>query len=544
MKMIGADILVKVLKGKGVDTMFYIMGGPMFAVQLGCIHENIRSVDVRHEQAAAMMAQAYSRVTNRPGVCIAASGPGTINFVTGVANAFVDCAPMIVIGGSSPVSNYNMGTFQEIDQVAIMRPITKWSERVYEAKRIPEYLDIAFRIASSGRPGPVYLDFPGDVLYEEVDESEVVWHNDTKSNYKVRTLGDPELIQSAISLLSESEKPIIVSGSGTLWSDAASELQSFVELTGIPFYTTPQGRGVIPEDHNRSFLHARSTAFREADLVFFIGTRLNYVVGYGQTPRFSEHAKVIQIDIDPIEIGHNRTVDVGIVGDAKAVLQQLIEAGKTLSPLRFEKWVKHLFEIERVKQEKAEIALNNPEIPIHPLRLCKEIRDFMDRDAILVVDGQEILNFGRQSIPSYEPRSRLNSGPFGTMGVGLPFGIGAKVARPDKQVIVLHGDGSFGMNGMELDTAVRHNIPVITVISLNGGWTADPDRIKPGVDLGYTRYDKMAESLGCYAEYVEHPDEIRPALERAKQSGRPALINIKTDWRAEASTYKFTRYET
>lgn len=540
----GSQILAKALIQKGVDTMYYLMGGPMIDVEKACIAENIRSIDVRHEQAAAMMAQAHSRVSNRPGVCIAASGPGTTNLVTGVANAFADCVPLIALGGSSPVVNYNMGAFQEIDQVGVMRPITKWSERVYNARRIPEYLDMAFRQAYNGKPGPVYLDFPGDVLYKKVEESEVVWCSDTRTDYRTRTLGDPSLIQSALRLLSESKKPIIISGSGILSSDASSELQSFVDVTGIPFYTTPQGRGVIPEDHDLCFLNARSTAFREADLIFVIGTRLNYITGYGQAPRFSATAKVIRIDVDPNEIGHNRSVDVGIVGDAKAVLEQLTEAAKESFTFQYNNWVKHLADIDSVKKEKAELALNNPETPIHPLRLCKEIRDFMDRDAILVVDGQEILNYGRQSIPCYTPGHRLNSGTFGTMGVGLPLGIGAKVAKPDNQVIVLHGDGSFGLNGMELDTAVRHNIPVITVISLNGGWTGDPNRDKPGRDLGYTRYDQMAEALGCYTEYVEHPDEIRPALERAKKSGRPALVNVVTDWRAIATTAPFTKYVT
>ncbi|MDH3739310.1 MAG: thiamine pyrophosphate-dependent enzyme, partial [Alphaproteobacteria bacterium] len=187
------------------------------------------------------------------------------------------------------------------------------------------------------------------------------------------------------------------------------------------------------------------------------------------------------------------------------------------------------------------------EVPIHPLRLCEEVKNFIDRDAILVVDGQEILNYGRQSIPTYTPGHRLNSGPFGTMGVGLPFGLGAKIAKPEAQVIVLHGDGSFGLNAMELDTAVRHNIPVLVVISLNGGWTADPDGTKPGRDLGYTRYDQMAEALGCYGEYVETPQDIRPALERAQaqvDQGRVAVVNVKTDYAARAGTQAFTQYST
>ncbi|MCC7107620.1 MAG: hypothetical protein IT307_20995, partial [Chloroflexi bacterium] len=204
----------------------------------------------------------------------------------------------------------------------------------------------------------------------------------------------------------------------------------------------------------------------------------------------------------------------------------------------------HLRQIDNRKLAEAEAAMSTDQRPIHPLRLCKEIRDLLDREAILVVDGQEILNFGRQSIPTFVPGHRLNSGPFGTMGVGLPFGLGARVARPDAQILVLHGDGSFGLNAMELDTAVRHNLPVVTVISMNGGWTADPDRNKPGRNLGYPAYHRMAEALGCYTEYVEDPAEIRPALLRAFASDRPAVVNVLTDYRARAATTAFAVYST
>jgi thiamine pyrophosphate-dependent acetolactate synthase large subunit-like protein len=227
------------------------------------------------------------------------------------------------------------------------------------------------------------------------------------------------------------------------------------------------------------------------------------------------------------------------------VLRQLHDgAAGRLDAKRFAPWREHLEQVEQIKRQEAEAAMSTDQHPIHPLRLCKEVRDFVDRDAILVVDGQEILNYGRQSIPTYVPRHRLNSGVFGTMGVGLPFGVGAKVAKPDNQVLVLHGDGSFGLNAMELDTCSRFNIPVVTVVSLNGGWTADPQRNKAGRELGYTAFHKMAEALGCHGEYVEDPDGIRPALERAFASGCPALVNVLTDWRARATTAPFSVYST
>ena len=543
-KVIGSEILARSLRKHGVDTMFYIMGGPMLATESACIEEGIRAIDVRHEQAAAMMAHAWGRLKNKAGVCMAASGPATTNLLTGVANAWADCSPLLAIGGSAPVTTRGHWIFQEMDQVGVFKPVVKHADQVVDLRRIPDQVAIALRQATTGRPGPVYLDMPGDVLYREIEEDEIDYGDPARTLSRGRPQGDPELVKEAIRLLERAERPIVITGGGILFSEASAELQQFVELAGIPFYTTPQGRGVVPDDHDLSFLAARSTAFREADLLLVIGTRLGYMIGHGTPPRFRADAKLIQVDICAEDMALTRPVDCGIVGDAKAVLTQLINAGSSLSPKRYSNWVEHLREIDAVKSAEAEQKMSVDQVPIHPLRLCKEVRDFLDRDAVLVVDGQEILNFGRQSIPTFTPGHRLNSGPFGTMGVGLPFGIGAKVAKPDKQVLVLHGDGSMGLNAMELDTAARFNIPVVTVISLNGGWTADPDGSKPGRDLGYTAYHKMAEALGCHAEYVEEPTQIRPALERAFASGKPALVNVKTDYRARATTTRFSVYTT
>jgi acetolactate synthase-1/2/3 large subunit len=541
----GSQILARALRRMHVEAFFYIMGGPMLAAESACLEEGLRGIDVRHEQAAAMMAHAYGRVLNRLGVCMAASGPGATNLITGVANAWADAAPLLAIGGSSPVSQWGKGAFQEMDQLGCFKPITKWADRCVDPKRIPEYVQMAARQALGGRPGPVYLDLPGDVLYKQVEEDEVVYPDGEAALARPRPRGDPGLVDDAIALLGRAERPVVITGSGILWSDASAELQQFVELAGLPFYTTPQGRGVVPDDHALSFPAARNTAFREADLLLVIGTRINYVISHLAPPRFRPDAKLIQVDIEPSEIGHNRPADVGIVGDARAVLQQLLQAADgRVDARRYESWRSHLREVETTKSAEHERAMSTDQQPIHPLRLCKEVRDVLDRDAILVVDGQEILNYGRQSIPTFVPRHRLNSGPFGCMGVGLPFGIGAKLAKPDTQVLVLHGDGSFGLNAMELDTAARFKIPVVTVVSLNGGWTADPQRNKPGRDLGYTAFHKMAEALGCQGEYVEEPDKIRPALERALKADCPALVNVQTDWRARATTTQFSVYTT
>jgi acetolactate synthase-1/2/3 large subunit len=545
MAVTGGELVGQALKRLGVDTFFFLMGAPMLGAEKASIDLGIRGIDVRHEQAAAMMAHAYARLRNTPGVCMACSGPGALNLGTGLANALVDCSPVLALGGSSPVKEYGTGAFQEFDQLASLRPVTKWAERVYETKRIPEMIATAFRTAISGKPGPVYLDLPGDVLFASVEESEVVWPEPLRE--RPRPAADPVQIRQAIEMLGAAERPVIISGSGILWSDASRAMAEWVETSGIPFYTTPQGRGVVPEDHRLAFPNARSTALREADLVLVLGTRLNYVFAQGKPPRFSKTAKLIRIDIDPGELAATPQVSLGICADVRVALEQLTAAAGNLGGDRYAAWTRRLAGANEEKAPAAEAALATDQMPIHPLRLCKEIRDFLPRDAVLCVDGQEILNYGRQTIPTHVPGHRLNSGPFGIMGVGLPFGLGAKAAKPDKMVLVLHGDGSFGLNGLELDTAARHNLPVITVISLNGGWTADPKRDKPGRELGYTRYDEMAKALGCHGEYVERPEDIRPALERAAKAvaeGRPALVNVVTDWAARAQTVRFSASST
>jgi acetolactate synthase-1/2/3 large subunit len=539
----GSEILAKSLRSQGVETLFFVMGGPMLETEAALIKFGVRAIDTRHEQAASFMAHAYGRVLQRPGLCIGCSGPGMTNLLTGIANAYTDAAPLVAVGGSSPLVYDDMEAFQEIDQVSMARPVTKWAHRAPSAKRVPDMVASAFRQATSGRRGPVYLDMPGDILGEEIDDSNLVYPGPATST--VRSLGDPAAVTEAVAVLARAERPLIIGGSGVWWSDGAAAFQAFVEATGIPFYTTPISRGTVPEDHDLAFLNARVRAFAEADVLVNVGTRFNYIVQFGRPPRFAENLKVIQVDVDPTSFGRNRPVDVPIAGDARCVLEQLTkEARGKVDPARFRAWVGKLRILDAEKGAEMSKVMATDDMPIHPLRLCKEVRDFMNRDAILVVDGQEILNFGRQSIPTYVPGHRLNSGSFGCMGVGLPFGIGAKVAKPDKQVVVLHGDGSYGINAMEIHTAVRHNIPVLCVISCNGGWTADPQQNKPGRNLGYARYDRMAMDLGAHGEFVEKPGEIRPALDRAAASGKPAVVNVITDFRQRATTVRFSAYTT
>ena len=548
-ELTGSEILAKCLKKEGVEDLFFIMGGPMLLSEATCVKEGIRMIDVRHEQAAAFSCQAYSRLLQKPSVCMAASGPGVTNLVTGVANALIDCCPVVAIGGSSPISQFGRQVFQEIDQMAIMRGVVKYADRIHNLKRIPQQVNFAFQKAMSGKPGPVYLDFPGDILYQKIDEDQVDWSFAGRPLLDARPLGNPAQVAKLVDALAAAKQPILVSGSGVIWSRAWPEMHALVDKIGIPFYTTPQGRGVVPDDHPCSYMTMRSSAFRDADLIVVLGTRMNYIIGHAAPPRFGGNAKIARIDIDPDEIATAaRYVDIPVVGDCKMVLQQVLDGiGGRITQENYKAWRQKLAEGETAKRAGAGANKYAEDGDIHPVRLLEEVKNFAQRDAILCVDGQETLNFGRQTMPTFAPGHRLNSGPFGTMGVGLPFGVGAKVACPDKQVIVVHGDGSFGLNAMELDTAIRHKIPILVVISLNGGWTADPKREKPGRDLGYTRFDKMCEALGGYGEYVTQPEDIRPALERAQakvDQGMVAVVNVRTDYRARFAGVAFSDYST
>ena len=546
---IGSDIVAKAMQHEGVKDFFFIMGGPMLAVESAALKLGMRGVDVRHEQAAAMAGFAYARLLNKPAFCMAASGPATTNLVTGIAHAWADCTPVIALGGAAPVSTWHNGAFQDTDQLALFKPITKWADRVHHARRIPELIHLAIAQAMTGRTGPCYLDLPGDVLYQEVDESKIEYPDPFDYAKRARPAANAADIKEIVELLSKAKQPVLVTGSGVQWSQAEREMLAFVDAAGIPFYTTPQGRGVIPEDHKYSYLTSRAAAFKDADLIIVVGTRVNYVIGNAAPPRWNAAAKLVRIDVDPTEIASTpRKLDVGVVADARIAFGQLTDAIKgKVTPANYETWRERLRSRNVQKLAEAEQAMSNDQSPIHPLRLMKEIRDFIDRDAVLCVDGQETLNYARQAIPQYKARHRINSGAYGTMGVGMPFGIGAKVALPDTQVVVLHGDGSWGMNAMEFDTACRHKLPILTIISQNGGWTGDPEQNKPGRDLGYPRYEKFAECFGGHGEYVEKAEDIRPALERAKKAvaaGQPALVCFVTDWKARATTTAFTRYAT
>lgn len=538
-KLTGNTLVARALKAEGAEAIFYLAGGPMFDVMWESMRLGIRGIHTRHEQGAAMMAHGYARASGKPGLVNTSSGPGTTNAATGMANALLDAAPVILLAGASPLRTRDLEDFQELDQVGSMRPLSKWAVNVQQTRRIPEYVAMAYRKALGNRPGPIHLDFPGDVLYNEVEEDTVAWG---ASPRPAPPAGDRDAIREAVRLLKAAERPLVITGSGVLWSGAAEALHAFIERTRLPFFTTPQGRGVIPDDHPLAFLNARSTALKQADVMLIVGTRFNVILNFGRPPRFAPDVKVIMVNTDAEELGKGRPVHLPIVGDARVVLTQLLaEADRAGDWPKETAWVRTLRDVHRKKAAEMEPLLSSEQVPIHPLRLCHELRSFMERDAVLCVDGHDTLNFARQSIPTYLPGHRLNAGPNGCMGVAIPYAIGAQLAKPDKQVIALTGDGSFGMNGFEIDTAVREHLPVVTVICNNGGWTANHPP-KPGRDLPFTSYDRIVEVLGGHGERVERPEDIRPALQRAAKAGVPACVNVICDPAAKSETTRFSSY--
>ena len=532
----GGRLVAKALKQEGVECIFALSGGHVDSIFQGCLDENIRVVDTRHEQAAVSMAEGWARVTGKPGVAVVTAGPGVTNAVTGLWNALGTASPIIVFGGRSPLSEFEWGSLQDMDSLSLARTVTKWARSGYETKRIPEYVSMAFRHALGGRPGPAYLEFPQDILDAVVDEEEIVLPKNFRTT--ARSQGEPAMVKEAIDLLLGAERPLIIAGSGVGWSQAAKELQEFIEITKTPLLTTPisMAHGCVPTDHPLciGFTGLMGVAIL-ADVILVIGARLDFRLGYGRLPLFGEDSKWIQIDVEPTEIGRNRPIDIGIIGDAKAVLKQMTEEaqdkcqGREKSP-----WINQCRDMLKGQDEYFSGLMNSDSVPIHPARLCQEIRDFVSRDATIVVDGGDTTVWGLLCLKSYEPAHLLGGGPTGTLGVGVSFAMAAKMANPSKQVLLLSGDGSFGLNAMEFNTMVRHNLPVVCVICNDEAWgtimhlqqAKGTDRVV-GTELGFVRYDKVIEALGGYGEAVDKPEDIRPALERAFASCLPSCINVR-----------------
>ena len=532
----GGHLVAKVLKeSEGVSTVFSLAGGHIDRIYDGFLEYGIRIVDVRHEQAAAMMAHCWSIFGHHPGVCLVTAGPGYTNALTGLVNAALDNVPLILISGTAPVRDWDRGALQEMNQSAMVRSLVKWSGVCYDIKRIPEYIAKAFRHAVAGRPGPVFLEFPPDVLNIRIDELQAP--RTTKGGQVYRSAADGPAVVKAAELINRAEKPVLVGGSGVGFSPCEAELRTFVEKTGIPFLLLNNGRGALPDDHPLSLWDggqvALLTALSAADLVVVLGIRYNWLLMFGQT---FPQAKVVRVDIDATEIDRNRASDVGLTGDIGLVLAQLNAAVKKRDHGPWLKTLKELY----LPAVAGEVAMReNPSAPIHPARLVEMVRRTMPEDAIFIVDGGDTCYFGLMGLRAKEKSSVIvgAGGLFGCLGTGLPFALAAKLARPERTVVLINGDGSFGLNAMEFDTAVRHGIPIVCVICNDQSWgmirhgqeiAYGKERIV-GSGLGMVHYEKMAEALGGFGELVTKDEELAPALMRSLKSGKPACINVMTD---------------
>jgi acetolactate synthase-1/2/3 large subunit len=531
-KLSGGHLVARALKQEGVGAIFTLCGGHIIDIYDGCLDEGLRIIDVRHEQTAAHAADGWTRMTGVAGVAVVTAGPGTTDAVTGVANAFRAQSPMLLIGGQAARRQYHAGGLQELDHVALLRPITKFATAVLDTERIPELIGTAFREAYNGRPGPAFLEIPRDVLDASVDEAAVRFPRAYRS--RGRAHGDPKLVQQAADWLSGAERPAVLAGSQIAHGRAAGALLAFAERARVPVYLNGAARGSLSRGCPFAFNRSRRDALARADVVLVIGTPFDFRLGYGK--RLAADARVIQVDLDYGELGHNRDVDVGLASDAGAVLEQLTAAVRPA--VRAEAWRTQLRQVEAQRYEEDRPFLFSDAVPIHPLRLAREINDFLGDDTIFIGDGGDVVTMAASAIQPHRPGQWMDPGPLGTLGVGTPFALAAKVARPEAEVVVLFGDGAFGCTGFDYDTLVRFHLPVVGVVGNNAAWNQirfgqvekyGAQRGSVANLLAPTRYDRIVEAMGGYGEHVTRPEEIRPALERARASGKPALVNVMID---------------
>ncbi len=530
----GGWLVAKALKKEGVKVVFTLSGGHIAAIYDGCVREGIRVVDTRHEQAAVHAAEGWAKSTRTPGVALLTAGPGVTDGVTGVANAFLANSPVLVIGGAAPLSLWDRGALQEMNQIELLRPITKWARTVHETSRLAEYTASAFRQMLSGKPGPVFLEVPMDVLNNLVD-TDTVFEPGEPSGYRAggRTAPDPEQIDRAAALLEQAKRPVIMAGTSVWWCDAAEPLRQLAERIQAPVFLNGAGRGCLPPTHPLFFTASRRKALEGADTILAIGTRMDFRLNHGQPPLIPTQANLIWFDLAGEDIGVNRGAAVGLAGDVGLAMRQLTGATKQLKQ---EEWLEYVRGEERRGLERDSAALNSDAVPIHPMRFCREIRDFIDEDTTVVGDGGDIVSYGARVINVAQPGYWLDAGPMGCLGTGTGYAMAAQLARPGKKVLILNGDGAFGLNGMEFESMVRQKLPVVSIIGNDGAWGqikhpqksiighAMAAELAPGI-----RYDRMVEALGGYGELVERPEVIRPALEHAFASGLPACINVLID---------------
>ena len=534
-RVTGSHLIAKALKLEGVYNIFTLAGDHVLPVLDVMADEEFRFIDTRHEQAAVHMADAWGRITGQLGVCMYTT-PGFANAIPGLANAMHSESPLLSIAGSADLAELGRGAMQEIDQVGMAAPTAKESLMIHDARRIPDTIARAVRLAYSGRRGPVHLTIPVDVQEQELDEDEVVFFNPDEYRAGEALLAPLALVQQAVALLHRAQRPFIIAGEAAGYTQDGQALQNFAETTRAPVLTEGQARGLVPDDHPYSFgffergLNQAASKLRDADVVVLLGRKQDYTLGFCRPPNIAADAKIIQIDPSASEIGRNRGVAVGMVGDVTSVLEQMTQEASAYTWQDLP-WLEELRASRAAQAEWAE-ALATSETPMHAMFVHKTLESMLRPDDFLSFDGGDFCHFGRALLSAQLPKRWSYVSSLGMLGSSLPSALAAQVAYPDSRVINITGDGAFGFNGMEFDTAVRHGLNVVTVLGNDSAWGIDR-QIQLGLygrpvatDLLQTRYDLVVQGLGGHGEFVEQPEDLKPALERAFASGKPALVNV------------------
>ncbi len=522
----GGRIVAKVLKSRGVTHLFTLSGGHLFSIYDGCKEEGIEIVDVRHEQTAVFAAEGFAKATRALGVAALTAGPGVTNGVSALAGAQANGSPLCVLGGRAPEMRWGSGSLQEFDHIPVVEPLVKSAETVRDTAQIAARTAAALDLAALAPSGPTFVDYPLDVVFSEA-ESELPAVGAATATMPASG------IEEVAALLSAADRPVVMAGSGLYWGRGEAELRALAEALGIPVFLNGLGRGCLPADHELAFSRARGTGLQDADVALVIGVPLDFRLGFGAS--FGERTKVVRLDVAPNALTANRLPEIDLVGDVAATLAALREeAGEGSGRTRA--WLEQLRNVESERRAAERAELEDPRAPLHPVRIYGELGEVLDRDAIVVGDGGDFVSYAGRFIDTYEPGCWMDPGPFGCLGAGPGQAIGAKLAHPDRQVCLLLGDGAFGFAGIEFDTMARHGLGVVGVMGNNGIWALEhhPMKFLYGYSVAAelrpeTRYEQMVEALGCDGILVRDPGELRPALERAFESGRPTLVNVLTD---------------
>jgi acetolactate synthase-1/2/3 large subunit len=527
----GGRLVARSLRAHGVTKLFTLTGGHLFSIYDGCRAEGIEIVDVRHEQAAAFAAEGWAKVTRTPGVCALTAGPGVTNGMSAMASASQSHSPVLVLGGRAPAFRWGQGSLQEIDHVPFVAPVVKLAATATSTAEIPHLIDDALRAAVTPHSGPAFLDFPLDHVFGDAPVPELPGALPTPWTGAGAHDAD---IESAAALLRGAERPVIMAGTGLYWGRGEEQLRALAERLRIPVFLNGLGRGCVPADHELSFSRARSAALSRADVALVIGVPLDFRLGFGAA--FAPEARIVAIDVAEPERDPPRLVSAGLFGALPATLTSLLDVARGGPARARDAWVESLREIETERRAAEGAELSDSRAPLHPMRIYGELARLLDRDAIVIGDGGDFVSFAGRVVDSHRPGCWLDPGPYGCLGSGPGYALAAKLAQPDRQVLLLLGDGAFGFSGLEFDTLARHGVAVVGVIGNNGIWALEkhPMEVLYGYSVAAdlrpeTRYDEVAAALGCHGELVRSPDELRPALERAFAAGRPALVNVLTD---------------